>query len=76
MPLYIAAILIMIVVDQVVKHWAFTVLQPQHTIPLICCTRIGYYACNLLRTFKKADADSTGQLVPCADCGGRGRQCH
>ena len=35
MPLYIAAILIMIVVDQVVKHWAFTVLQPQHTIPLI-----------------------------------------
>ena len=100
MPLYIAAILIMIVVDQVVKHWAFTVLQPQHTIPLIenvfhltyienrgaafsmfakfdfCCTRIGYYACNLLHTFKKADADSTGQLVPCADCGGRGRQCH
>ena len=35
MPLYIAAILIMIVVDQVVKLWAFTVLQPQHTIPLI-----------------------------------------
>ena len=35
MPLYIAAILVMIVVDQVVKHWAFTVLQPQHTIPLI-----------------------------------------
>lgn len=35
MPLYIAAILIMIVVDQAVKHWAFTVLQPQHTIPLI-----------------------------------------
>lgn len=35
MPLYIAAILIMIVVDQVVKHWTFTVLQPQHTIPLI-----------------------------------------
>ena len=35
MPLYIAAILIMIVVDQVVKHWAFAVLQPQHTIPLI-----------------------------------------
>ena len=33
MPLYIAAILVMIVVDQVVKHWAFTVLQPQHTIP-------------------------------------------
>lgn len=35
MPLYIAAILVMIVVDQAVKHWAFTVLQPQHTIPLI-----------------------------------------
>lgn len=35
MPLYIAAILVMIAVDQVVKHWAFTVLQPQHTIPLI-----------------------------------------
>lgn len=35
MPLYIAAILVMIVVDQVVKHWAFIVLQPQHTIPLI-----------------------------------------
>lgn len=35
MPLYIAAILVMIVVDQVVKHWAFTVLQPQRTIPLI-----------------------------------------
>ena len=35
MPLYIAAILVMIVVDQVGKHWAFTVLQPQHTIPLI-----------------------------------------
>ena len=35
MPLYIAAILVMIVVDQVVKHWAFTVLQPQHTSPLI-----------------------------------------
>ena len=35
MPLYIAAILVMIVVDQMVKHWAFTVLQPQHTIPLI-----------------------------------------
>ena len=35
MPLYIAAILFMIVVDQAVKHWAFTVLQPQHTIPLI-----------------------------------------
>lgn len=35
MPLYIAAILVMIVVDQVVKHLAFTVLQPQHTIPLI-----------------------------------------
>lgn len=35
MPLYIAAILVMIVVDQMVKRWAFTVLQPQHTIPLI-----------------------------------------
>ena len=35
MPLYIAAILVMIVVDQAVKHRAFTVLQPQHTIPLI-----------------------------------------
>lgn len=35
MPLYIAAILVMIAVDQAVKHWAFTVLQPQHTIPLI-----------------------------------------
>ena len=35
MPLYIAAILVMIVVDQAVKHWAFTVLQPQQTIPLI-----------------------------------------
>ena len=35
MPLYIAAILVMIVVDQLVKHWAFTVLQTQHTIPLI-----------------------------------------
>ena len=35
MPLYIAAILIMIVVDQVVKHWAFTVFQWLHTIPLI-----------------------------------------
>ena len=35
MPLYIAAILVMIVVDQAVKHWAFTVLKPQHTIPLI-----------------------------------------
>ena len=35
MPLYIAAILVMIVVDQVVKHWAFTVLQPQHPIQLI-----------------------------------------
>ena len=35
MPLYNAAILVMIVVDQVVKHWAFTVLKPQHTIPLI-----------------------------------------
>ena len=35
MLLYIAAILVMIVVDKVVKHCAFTVLQPQHTIPLI-----------------------------------------
>ena len=35
MPLYIIAALLMIVLDQVVKYWAFTSLQAQHTIPLI-----------------------------------------
>lgn len=35
MPLYIAAVAIMIIADQLVKHWAFTTLQAQHTIPLI-----------------------------------------
>ena len=35
MPLYIIAALVMIVLDQVVKYWALTSLQAQHTIPLI-----------------------------------------
>ena len=35
MPLYIIAALLMIALDQVVKYWAFTSLQAQHTIPLI-----------------------------------------
>ena len=35
MPLYIIAALLMIVLDQVVKYWAFTSLQAQHTILLI-----------------------------------------
>lgn len=35
MPLYIIAVLVMIVLDQVVKYWALTSLQAQHTIPLI-----------------------------------------
>lgn len=35
MPLYIAAVAIMIIADQLVKHWAFTTLQAQHTILLI-----------------------------------------
>lgn len=35
MPLYIIAALLMIALDQVVKCWAFTSLQAQHTIPLI-----------------------------------------
>ena len=35
MPLYIVAVAIMIIADQLVKHWAFTTLQAQHTIPLI-----------------------------------------
>lgn len=35
MPLYIAAVAMMIIADQLVKHWAFTTLQAQHTIPLI-----------------------------------------
>ena len=33
MPLYIAAVAMMIIADQLVKHWAFTTLQAQHTIP-------------------------------------------
>ena len=35
MRFYFAAIIGMIGVDQVLMQWAFTVLQPQHTIPLI-----------------------------------------
>ena len=35
MPIYICAILLMIVADQAVKYWAFTSLQPQNTIPII-----------------------------------------
>ena len=35
MPVYIIAALVMIVLDQVVKNWALTSLQAQHTIPLI-----------------------------------------
>ena len=35
MPLHIIAALLMIALDQVVKYWAFTSLQAQHTIPLI-----------------------------------------
>lgn len=35
MPLYILAVLLMIAADQLVKYWAFTSLQAQHTIPLI-----------------------------------------
>lgn len=35
MPLYIIAALLMIALDQVVKYWAFTSLQAQHTILLI-----------------------------------------
>ena len=35
MPLYIIAAIVMIVLDQVVKYWALTSLQAQHTIPLI-----------------------------------------
>lgn len=35
MPLYILAVLLMIAADQLVKYWAFTGLQAQHTIPLI-----------------------------------------
>ena len=35
MPLNIIAALVMIVLDQVVKYWAPTSLQAQHTIPLI-----------------------------------------
>ena len=35
MPLYILAVLLMIAEDQLVKYWAFTSLQAQHTIPLI-----------------------------------------
>ncbi len=32
---YIIAALLMILFDQAVKYWAFTVLQPQHTMPLL-----------------------------------------
>ncbi|MDO5141950.1 MAG: signal peptidase II [Eubacteriales bacterium] len=35
MLLYLLAALAMIVLDQVVKYWALTVLQPQRTLPLI-----------------------------------------
>ena len=35
MPLYILAVLLMIAADQLVKYWAFTSLQAQHTVPLI-----------------------------------------
>ena len=35
MLLYFFAAVMMIVLDQAVKYWAFHSLQPQHTIPLI-----------------------------------------
>lgn len=35
MPLYIIVAIAMIALDQAVKYWAFSVLQAQHTIPLV-----------------------------------------
>lgn len=35
MSLYILAAVLMVALDQVVKYWAFTVLQAQNTLPLI-----------------------------------------